>query len=60
MNGVNFFTPIFVGALDATGRAAFSGTVPPSLTACTLDFQAITFDSTGALLFSGVETLTIQ
>ena len=45
---------------DATGRATLSGTVPPSVSPCTLDFQAITFDSTGALLFSGVETLTIK
>jgi hypothetical protein len=59
-NGTPSFTPIAIGALDVAGRAALAGTVPPSLSACTIDFQAITLDATGGLLFSGVETLTIQ
>jgi hypothetical protein len=59
-NGTKGFTPIAFASLDAAGRASLAGTVPPSLSACTLDFQAITLDSAGALLFSGVETLTIR
>ena len=58
--GTPSFTPVAIGALDAAGRAALSGTVPPSLSACTIDFPAITLDVRGGLLFSGVETFTIQ
>ena len=59
-NGTPYFAPILFGQLDAAGRASLAGTVPPSLSASTIDFQAITLDAAGALLFSGVETLTIQ
>jgi len=60
VNGTPCFIPILVGFLDVAGRASLPGTVPPSFGQNTIDFQAITLDSSGKLLLSGIETLTTQ
>ena len=60
LNGVPMTTILALGALDATGRATFHGTVPAGLGTMTADFKAFAFDTRHKVVDCGVERLYLH